>query len=325
MILRPGIYFGLGILTTAVLLLTQCRSDKGDAPSAVVVKEHILSSISSGSGFVLYQDSAYIISDDAPFLGRLSVKTNRLERIPINGLAPYDKRIPKPLKPDFEAALSGPLEGKDYLFAFGSGSQSPERDSLLFFPIDNPTNQRKVSLSPFYAKVQQLLYKPEAHWNLEGATKVADSLVLFNRGNNTVMNVSWNQFTAFVLGVASEFPFVSYRRVRLPMLGEHEARFSGATTLNDHYLLVCASVEDTPNWTDDGPVLGSFIALLDRETYEVKNALQVTNGKGKPYVHKIESLEVLEKEGDGTLLIGALVDDDDGKTKLIRIRYTGSL
>lgn len=306
-------------------MFTQCRSDKGDTPSAVVVKEHTLNSISSGSGFVLYKDSAFIISDDAPFVGRLSLKNNGLQRIDIDGLGLYDKRIPKPLKPDFEAALTGAVNGKEYLFAFGSGSQSPERDTLLFFPIDNPSEQHKVSLSPFYKKIQQLIYRPEAHWNVEGATKAADSLVLFNRGNNTVMNISWNQFTAYALGVASEFPFVSYRRVRLPMLGEHEARFSGACTLNDQYLLVSASVEDTPNWNDDGPVLGSFIALLDRNTYELKNPLQVTNAQGRPYVHKIESLEVLEKEENGTLIIGALVDDDDGKTKLIRIRYTGAL
>lgn len=312
-------------MTAIVLLLTQCRSAKDEAPSAVVVREHILKSISSGSGFVVHKDSAYIISDDAPFMGRLAIRNNRMDRIPINGLALYDTRIPKPLKPDFEAATSGLLDGKEYLFAFGSGSQSPERDSLLFFPIDNPAQQRKVSLSPFYRRVQQLIFNPEAHWNLEGATKAADSLVLFNRGNNTVLNVSWNQFTAFVLGVASEFPFVSYRRVRLPMLEEKEARFSGACTLSDEYLLVSASVEDTPNWNEDGPVLGSFIALMDRRTYELKDALPVTNGHGKPYVHKIESLEVLEKEEDGTLMVGGLVDDDDGKTRLIRIRYTPAL
>lgn len=311
-------------MASVALLATQCRSDKGDAPSAVVVKEHILKSISAGSGIVLHKDSVYIISDDAPFVGRLALRNNRLQRIPINGLGHYDTRIPRPLKRDYEAALAGPMDGRDYLFAFGSGSQSPERDSLLFFPIGNPEQQQKVSLAPFYQKMQQLIYRPEAHWNLEGVTKVADSLVLFNRGNNTVMNVSWNQFTSFVLGVASEFPFVSYRRVRLPLLGEQEARFSGACTLNDEYVVVSASVEDTPNWNEDGPVLGSFIALLDRHTYEVKNARQVTNGQGKPYVHKIESLEVLEKEEDGTLILAALVDDDDGKTRLIRIRYSGA-
>jgi hypothetical protein len=291
----------------------------------VVIKEHLLKSISSGSGLVVHKDSAYIISDDAPFIGRLSIKSQRLQRIPINGLALYGARIPRPLKPDFEAALTGPLDGKDYLFAFGSGTQSPERDSLLFFPIGHPEQQRKVSLSPFYERVQELIYHPEAHWNLEGATKAADSLVLFNRGNNTVMNVSWNQFTAFALGVASEFPFVSYRRVRLPMIEDHEARFSGACTLNDRYLLVSASVEDTPNWSEDGPVLGSFIGLLDRHTYLFKTIVQVNTPQGKPYVHKIESVEVLDQKEDGTLIVGALVDDDDGQTRLIRIRLTNAL
>lgn len=271
---------------------------------------------------VLDHDSVYIIGDDAPFMGKVSLKNNRLRSIPISGLDLYDSRIPKPLKPDFEAALSGPLDGHEYLFAFGSGSQSPERDWLLYFPIDHPEQQRKVSLAPFYERVQQSIYHPKGRWNLEGATKAADSLVLFNRGNNTVMSVSWNQFTTFVLGVASEFPFVSYRRVRLPMIGEREARFSGACTLNDQYLLVSASVEDTPDWNQDGPVLGSFIALLDRHTYELKSPLPITNGQGKPYVHKVESLEVLQKEADGTLIVGGLVDDDDGKTKLIRIRYS---
>jgi len=323
--LRIGILFGLGFVCAASTLFIQCRSTKDGTPAAVVIKEHVLSSISSGSGLATYKDSAYIISDDAPFLGRVSLKSQRLQRIPIHGLALYDARIPQALKPDFEAALIGPLDGKNYLFAFGSGSISPERDSLLFFPVDRPTEQRKVSLTPFYQRIQQLLYKPEAHWNLEGATKASDSLVLFNRGNNTIMNVSWNQFAAFVQGVASEFPFVSYRRVRLPELQGHEARFSGACTVNDQYLLASASVEDTPNWTEDGPVLGSYIVLIDRQTYAVKAAHQLTSTQGKPYVHKVESVEVLEKEADGTLIVAALVDDDDGKTRLIRIRFTGAL
>jgi hypothetical protein len=323
--LRIGIPSGLGLVCIAATLLTQCRSAKDGTPSAVVVKEHVLSSISSGSGLVSFKDSAYIISDDAPFLGRIALKNQRLQRIAINGLTLFDKRIPQNLKPDYEAALTGPLDGRDYLFAFGSGSISPERDSLLFFPVDRPTEQHKVSLTPFYQRIQQLLYKPEAQWNLEGATKASDSLVLFNRGNNTIMNVSWNQFVAFVQGVASEFPFVSYRRVRLPQLQGHEARFSGACTVNDEYLLASASVEDTPNWTEDGPVLGSFLVLLDRKTYEVKAAQQLTTTQGKPYVHKLESVEVLEQQDNGTLLVAGLVDDDDGKTRLIRIRFAGVL
>lgn len=306
-------------------LFIQCRSAKDAAPSAVVVKEHLFSAISSGSGLVLYKDSAFIISDDAPYLGRFSLKSQRLQRIPINGLGLYDDRIPRPLKPDFEAALTGPMDSKTYLFAFGSGSQSPERDSLLFFPVDRPGEQHKVSLKPFYQRAQRAQYTTEPQWNLEGATKAADSLVLFNRANNTVMNVSWNQFTAFVQGVASEFPFVSYRRVRLPQLQGHEARFSGACTVDDRYLLASASVEDTPSWTEDGPVLGSFLVLLDRKTYEVKAAHQLTTSQGKPYVHKVESVEVLEQEKDGSLTIAGLVDDDDGKTRLIRVKLTGVL
>ena len=323
--MRIGILLRFGFASVAATLLIQCRPAKDGTPAAVVTHEHVLSSISAGSGLATFKDSAYIISDNAPYLGRIALKSQGLERIAIDGLSLYDKLIPQSLKPDYEAALIGPLDGKEYLFAFGSGSVSPERDSLLFFPVDRPTEQRKVSLTPFYGRIQQLLYKPEAHWNLEGATKASDSLVLFNRGNNTIMNISWNQFAAFVQGIASEFPFVSYRRVRLPQLQGHEARFSGACTVNDDYLLASASVEDTPNWTEDGPVLGSFLVLLDRKTYEVKAAHQLTTTNGNPYVHKLESVEVLEQQDNGTLLVAGLVDDDDGTTRMIRVRFTAAL
>jgi hypothetical protein len=85
--LRPGIHFSLGFIISTLLLLTQCQSHKDNVPAALVLKEHTLNSISSGSGLVLYKDSAFIISDDAPFIGRVSLKNNRLERFAIPGWA----------------------------------------------------------------------------------------------------------------------------------------------------------------------------------------------------------------------------------------------
>ena len=316
---------GLGLICAVAVFFIQCRSTENGTPSAVVVKEHILTRISSGSGLSIVKDSAFIISDDAPFFGKIALKNQNLQLISIKGSGPYASRVPRTFKPDYEASLIGPMDGRDYLFAFGSGSQSPERDSLLFFPIADPGAQQKVSLKPFYRRIQQFIYKPEAHWNLEGATKMNDSLMLFNRGNNTVMNISWNQFTSFVMGVADALPFVSYRRVRMPVLQGYEARFSGACTLNDQYILVSASVEATHDWSVDGPVLGSFIGLIDRNSYQVKAIHQVTAQGGKPYIHKIESLEVLEKEKGGTLLLAGLVDDDDGKTRYIQVRFREAL
>jgi hypothetical protein len=127
----------------------------------------------------------------------------------------------------------------------------------------------------------------------------------------------------FLLG-KKPFPDVTHTPIKLPSIGKHEARFSGACSLNDNkMLLFCASVEDTPDWTTDGPVLGSFIGLLDLDQkgqQQLKKVEQIKNKDGSPFLEKMESIEVVRKLSNGELICYGITDNDLGGSKLLEIR-----
>ena len=106
--------------------------------------------VPSGSGLAIWKDSLYIVSDDAPFIYRLSLKDFSYEQFPLKGYTNAAYRIPKNIKPDFESAAIGEMGGQQYLFAFGSGSKTPGRDSLLIVNTANLQEQKTMSLSGLY-------------------------------------------------------------------------------------------------------------------------------------------------------------------------------
>ena len=72
--------------------------------------EKLLDSIPSGSGITLWNDSLFIITDDAPYIYRISLDDYGYSRTLLRGYDSADYRIPKPVKPDFEtAAISSAL------------------------------------------------------------------------------------------------------------------------------------------------------------------------------------------------------------------------
>ena len=118
----------------------------------------------------------------------------------------------------------------------------------------------------------------------------------------------------------SPFPEATFQKIKLPAINGREARLSGACTLNDRQILFSASVEDTPDWTKDGPVLGSFIGSynINRKTVDACYLLQDVTGK--PMKEKIESLDILHSQESEAISIVAVSDDDNGISKLFRLR-----
>src|SRR5688572_916211 len=118
---------------------------------AVVENVRALDSIPSGSGLVRTGENFYLISDDSPYYFKLGPEFEVLEKNAIPGLKKTTAyRIPKPEKPDYESACLSEINGEKYLLAFGSGSKSPERDSLLVISLNEPKNARKYSLRPLF-------------------------------------------------------------------------------------------------------------------------------------------------------------------------------
>ena len=308
-------------LPLCILLLIQCRSMDEDN-SAIIEEDKILDMVPSGSGLAIWKDSLYIVSDDAPFIYRLSLKDFSYEQFPLKGYTNAAYRIPKNIKPDFESAAIGEMGGQQYLFAFGSGSKTPGRDSLLIVNTANLQEQKTMSLSGLYIGLREKTNTPSAQWNLEGIAITHDTLLLFNRGNNMVVEIEWVEFTRYI-ATGGDIPYLRHYTLNLPTHDGHLARVSGACELNDHGdILFCASIEDTPNWYTDGPVIGSYIGIYNRRSKALSWADLLLGDGGQPLKEKVESIEFLKADDEGVRVI-IVADNDKGQSRLMKILLKG--
>lgn len=296
-----------------------CADDEYDTPLSIQ-SEIVLDSIPSGSGLVIDRDSAYIVGDDATSVYILNLQDFSYEKIPISGMPIVANREARSTKHDFECSTIVTWVGKKYLLAFGSGSQIESRDSLLMLAIHDNNDQRIISLKNFYKAIQDVASTDSTQWNLEAATVMAESLILCNRGNNLIIELNVSDFLSFLLVEGSVFPKVLFHRARLPRIENKEARLSGASTLNDSVLLFSASVEDTQDWTKDGPVLGSFIMVYSIRKFEFIGSYLLQDESGNTLKEKLESVDILNKDSQDRLIVLALADNDNGSSKLFRLR-----
>ena len=301
----------------ALLCLVSCTENKSSSPLRIV-KTQVLDRIPSGSGIVIKDDTAYIVGDDATGLYLLDLNNYQQQKIPIATLNHDVYREPKSIKRDFECATFIDWKGKEYLLAFGSGS-TPLRDSMLMIHTKEFTDCRILSLHSFYEGLRKLTQTKIEAWNIEGVTIELDFLYLLNRGNNMIMNFKTSEFMQFIMDAGSPFPTTTYHSVRLPFIQNHEAKLSGACTLDNHHLLFSATVEDTPEWSKDGPVLGSFIGIYSLRHNTVTETFLLQDGSGAPLKEKIESLSIVRNLPEEDLEFLAVGDNDNGTTNLFHL------
>lgn len=299
------------ILVILCSCFTRCTGRQYNDP-LVIEEQEMLDSIPSGSGIVLKNDTAFIIGDDATSVYALNINDRRQIKIPITGLPVNEYRESRPVKHDFESAALASFKGKELLMAFGSGSAG-SRDSLLLLDINNRSGQKIISLERFYAAHSAQSGVASGQWNIEAATISANHLFLFNRGNNMIFSCNVEQFLEYITGTGLVSLVVLHHKVTLPSINGYEARFSGACTLNEDEILFCASVEDTPDWTKDGPVLGSFIGIYSISKKKIVSTYLFKNKNGEPFKEKLESLDILQQKGNAITIL-AIGDNDDGST-----------
>ena len=287
--------------------------------SITITERKLLDSIPSGSGIVLKNGVAYVIGDDATGVYVLNVDDYTQRKIPITAFDQSLYREAKSVKRDFESSAIVTWYGTEYLLAFGSGSSSPLRDSLLVVRTSDPADNRIISLQKFYKHLQEVTLSNAGAWNLEGATVTNDLLILFNRAGNIVIRISANDFLSHILGGESVVPAIEFERVKLPMIGDHEARLSGACTLNNDLIIFCASVEDTPDWIQDGPVLGSVIGIYSLQKKSVLASFLLKDANGVIVKEKIESLDISGKPAKDEISLVAIADNDNGTSILYKL------
>jgi len=308
----------LYIITLITFLTGSCRENH-PTEMLIIEEEKLLDSIPSASGIVTDGDSAWVVGDDATGVYRLNLTSYEHRKIPLEGFAAQQYRLPKPVKHDFECANLVSWNNKQYLVAFGSGSMAPFRDSVLLFNTADTSDQQIISIEPFYKTLQQLTSADSTQWNIEGSTMAGDSLLLCNRGNNTIISFKADSFMHYLLFAGAPVPAIDFHRATLPQIEGKEARLSGICTLNDNLLLFSASVEDTPNWVKDGPILGSFIGIYSLKQKKVLASHLLRNKQGAIAKEKVESIDIVSKQA-GTVTCIAVADNDNGTSRLFRLK-----
>jgi hypothetical protein len=310
----------LYILAIITFLAGSCRENQ-PTEMLIIEEERLLDSIPSASGLVIDGDSAWIVGDDATSIYRLNLTNYEQHAIPLHGFDSQQYRLPKPIKHDFECANLINYNHKQYLLAFGSGSLAPYRDSILLLNTADTSDQQIVSVQPFYAALQQLTGTDSTQWNIEAATIAGDSLLLCNRGNNFIISCNADSLMHYLLFAGVAIPDIAFHRANLPQIEGKEARLSGICTLNDNLLLFSASVEDTPDWVKDGPILGSFIGVYSLKEKRVLTSHLLKDKQGLIAKEKLESIDVVSKDG-GTITCIAVADNDNGTSRLFRLKLT---
>jgi hypothetical protein len=307
------IYFSFFLL----LSLIGCRQTPGN--NLIIEFERTFDSIPSASGIVIKNTSAYIVCDDGTGIYHINLKDFSQNKILIAGL-PFNKyREDKSVKHDFESASLIQWQDKEYLAALGSGSGSNARDSMLLISTADYADQKIYPLDKFYKQLQLVTSTGSTQWNIEGITIVNDSIVILNRGNNLLITCGLNSFFSFLMNRQDSFPQVKVHKIQLPFIEQHEARFSGICTIDKGHLLFCASVEDTPDWTKDGPVLGSYFGIYSLKENKVIATYLLRDKQNQIVREKIESVDMLQNGPDDLIFLAA-GDNDNGTSKLFQMK-----
>lgn len=295
--------------------------------TATILSETTLPHLPSASGVEIIGPTAYVVSDDAPFLYLLDAATLApAGQVQLFETADFGTgRIPKSSKPDLEsmAAITSP-GGAAGLLLCGSGAR-PNREVGYFVglpaaPGAEPRFVQRLDLGPLYAQLRTQL-PPGTVLNLEATATTATELLLLQR------SVGGGPALLFGLPLAATLahlfeprtPVPAVARVlsfELPVLDGYAAGFSGATFV-DNQLVVTASVEAAPDAVADGAVLGSFVGVVDLAAQTATFA-RLAWADGRACLGKVEGLAVRRTLESGRLELLLVTDDDlGGSTALV--------
>ncbi|GEP37893.1 hypothetical protein NPS01_15560 [Nocardioides psychrotolerans] len=223
----------------------------------------------------------------------------------------------KQLKPDLEAACRLPQLGPDVALLLGSGS-TPRRMRAVVVDVGSGRTSTR-DLAPLHARAAALLGIDDRQLNLEGACVVGDVLRWFQRGRPAggLPTASVDVPLEALLDALARGAAVTEVPVRHALtydLGEVDGTglaITDVVALPDGRLLVSAAAEDSPDAYDDGPVLGSALALLDGA--DVLDVVTLPRLGGR--AAKVEGLTLLDADaGLGELRLLAVADQDDPAT-----------
>lgn len=269
--------------------------------------------VRAASGIARHGAGWLVIQDDSTHAASWDGATCRPVRLlpPVGGLDVFDEASgTKELKPDLEAVVTLP-DGS--VLALGSGS-TPARTRAVHLRHDGPVVH---DLAPVYGRVAEALGVEPDQLNLEGACLHGEHLRWFQRGlpSAGAPTASVDVDLGELLRGAGDATVGGVRRYDLGAVAGVGLAVTDAVTLADGRVLVSAAAEDSPSTYDDGPVVGSALAIIDGDRVVDTGALPGLEGG----VAKVEGLGLVEQHRH-TLELVAVVDADDPHRPSILLR-----
>ena len=241
---------------------------------------------------------------------------------PVRGLETFEEAAgTKHLKPDLEAAFAVPDdpaagggEGAGDVVLLGSGSSPARTRATRVGPPSDGREPVVQDLADLYDAVARALEVERDLLNLEGACVVGDALRWFHRGlpSAGVPTAGVDVDLADLLGAVAgrvapgDVRVRDARRYDLGAVDGVGLAVTDAVTLPDGALLVSAAAEDTDDPRDDGPVVGSVLAVLRDGRVVASAPLPHLAGA----VPKVEGLALVDA-APGRVRLLATVDADD--------------
>lgn len=315
-----GENFKTEIIALAILLVvSSCNSKEMNFE---ISEQRELVGIASASGIEVTGEDIYVVGDNTPWLFKLNRKMELVEKIQLFPQKSFsDSIIEKLQKPDLEALTSVDKVGEK-LYAFGSGSKSPERDILveinLILSASGETSE--YSLADFYQSLRKQANLTPAEFNIEAAVIFDDFIFLFNRGKNVIFKFSLPEFQNYLFE-DRDIPEAEIFKIHLPEINGIISGFSGATIDREkEMILFTSTVEDTDNWIDDGEILGSFIGVIKLEDLVDQLTPQsFAIVRDETYLRiKVESIAVFSESAKDKLDLILVTDSDGGKSEFVR-------
>lgn len=306
-----------------------------------IIKRAPLPLIPSASGVEVVDGIIYVIGDDSKSLFSLNHNLQIIQTLDLFE-SKYDshERIPKKIKPDLECMTHLKINGFEYLLVNGSGSKDGRDDGYL---VKLPTKfnkkffTQKVDFQPLF----ELLRTHEeivadGKLNLE-ASAYSESLFIFmnranKKGNNAVLVFNTEEMQVFLAENPDMLPFPEVFTYDLPSLSGVPCGFSGACIVDDK-LFFTASAEDTEDAVEDGDVAGSIVGWIainplgkmrgaaSRTLSPIQASVTITE-EGEPFLGKVESITIYEKDSDTKYIAIAVTDSDDGASELLMLEIT---
>ena len=321
--------------------LTNSNS-KPQTPNSKTLKiRRISTPYPSASAGIITQNQWWIIGDDAQkmLVSPLNLDTPytyknlpfqrelKTANTPINS---NHNRFKKKYKLDFEAlAQYQDPNNLNHIWAFGSGSKSPYRDTGLYWNFENtqaPTEPFKINLSPLYEVLQRRSQISPEKWNIEGACidpSQEGALYLLNRLPATLIRIPLRDWFRYLeIGSVPPDENIQIKTYTLPQIQGHPSGFSGATYDSmRHSIWFSSSVEITDDPIRDGEILGSFIGEIFLLSGEInRTPMPVPEDPGVTPKTKLESLSIGPESNAEKRLFYGTVDNDNGGSQLLLIQ-----